>query len=52
MIDVRAKSKEIEVQLQSLVSNNKDMKLIAQKIEGLFEILSKISENTQKTPKG
>ncbi len=48
MIDVRAKSKEIEEQLQSLVSNNEDMKLMLHKIEELFKVLSKISENTKK----
>jgi hypothetical protein len=47
MIDVRAKSKEIEVRLQSLVSNNEDMKLMVPKIEELFKALSKI-ENTRK----
>jgi len=47
MIDVRAKSKEIEEQLQSLVSNNEDMKLMIPKIEELFKALSKI-ENTKK----
>ena len=46
MIDVKAKSKEIEEQLHSLVSNNEAMKLIVPKIEELLKVLSKI-ENTK-----
>ncbi|MFZ0510286.1 MAG: hypothetical protein WAM14_01660 [Candidatus Nitrosopolaris sp.] len=42
MIDVKQKSKQIEEQLQGLVSNNEGMKLIVLKIEELSEALSKI----------
>ena len=49
MIDVKQKSKQIEDQLQGLVSNNDGMKLIVLKIEELSEALSKILDSANGT---
>jgi hypothetical protein len=49
MIDIKQKSKQIEDQLQNVVSNKEGMRLLVPKIEELYNTLSRILDTCYET---